>query len=77
MKRQPNFFGSGSLKVLNEHGMIGEEVLLDREDLYQEGVPSGIEERYFRYRVDSFGEGKKNAFHITYLERCIKYDGNE
>ena len=54
MKRQPNLFGSGSLKVLNEHGMIGEEVLLDGEDLYQEGVPSGMEEPYFRYRVNSF-----------------------
>ena len=77
MKRQPNLFSSGSLKVLNEQGMIGEEVLLDGEDLYQEGVPSGMDERYFRYRVDSFEQGKKNTFHLTYLEQCIKYDGNE
>ena len=47
MKRQPNLFGSGSLEVLTEHEMIGEEVLLGGEDLYQEGVPSGMEERYF------------------------------
>ena len=48
--------------------MIGEEVLLDGENLYQAGVPSGMEEQYFRYRVDSFEEGKKDAFHLTYLE---------
>ena len=77
MKRQPNLFGSGSLVVLNENGMIGEEVLLDGEDLYHEGVPSGMEERYYRYRIDSFEEGKRNTFHLTYLEQCIKYDGNE
>ena len=65
MKRQPNLFGSGSLEVLNENGMIGEEVLLDGEDLYHEGVPSGMEQRYYRYRIDSFEEGKRNTFHLT------------
>ena len=69
IKRQPNLFGTSSLKVLNQHGMIGEEVLLDGENLYQEGVPNGMEEQYFRYRVDSFEEGKKDAFHLTYLEQ--------
>ena len=34
-------------------------------------------ERYFSYRVDSFEEGKRNTFHVTYLEHCIKYDGNK
>ena len=77
MKQQSNLFVGGSLKVLNKHGMIGEEVLLDGKDLYQEGVPSGMEERYFRYRVDSFEEGKRNTFHLTYLEQCINCDDNE
>ena len=54
MKRKPNIFGSGSLEVLNEEGMIGEEVLLDGKDLYHDGVPGEMEIYYFRYRVDSF-----------------------
>ena len=41
MKRQQNLFGSGSLKVLNEHGMIEDGVLLDGEDLYYEVFPAG------------------------------------
>ena len=57
--------------------MIGDRVLLDGEDLHHEGVPSGMEERYFRYRIDSSEEGKRNTFHLTYLEQYIKYNGNE
>ena len=77
MKRQPNLFDSDFLKVLNEKGVIGKEVLLDGEALYFDGVPSDLENRYFRYQVDSFEEGKKNTFNLTYLEQCIKYNGKE
>ena len=76
-KLQPNLFGCSSLQVRNEKGMIGEEVLLDGEDLYTDGVPSGQEDRYYRYRVDTYNEGKVRTFNLTYLEQCIKYSGNE
>ena len=74
---QPNLFGCSSLQVRNEKGMIGEEVLLDGEDLYTSGVQSGLEDRYYRYRIDSYNEGKVCTFNLTYLEQCIKYNGNE
>ena len=51
---QPNLFGCSSLQVRNEKGMIGEEVLLDGEDLYTGGVPSGLEDRYYRCRTGSY-----------------------
>ena len=74
-KLQRNLFGCGSLQVNNEKGIITDEVLLDGENLYTNGIPSGLEDRYYRYRVDSFEEGKKNTFNLTYLEQCIKYVG--
>ena len=74
-KLQPNLFGNGSLQVRNEKGMIGEEVLLDGEDLYTNVVPSDLEDRYYRYRIDSCKEGKVCTFNLTYLEQCIKYSG--
>ena len=77
MKRQPNIFDSDFLKVLNEKGIIGKEVLLDGEALYFGGGRSNLEKRYLRYRVNSFEEGKKNTFNLTYLELCIKYNCNE
>ena len=76
-KLQPNLFGSGSLKVLNQKKMIGEEVLLDREGLYTDGVLSNLKDRYYQYRVDSFKEGKESTFNLTYLKQCIKYGGKE
>ena len=39
-KLQPNLFGDVALKVFNEKEMIREEVLLDGEDLYTNGVTS-------------------------------------
>ena len=41
---QPNLVACSSLQVCNEKGMIGEEVLLDWEDLYTDGVPSDLED---------------------------------
>ena len=79
-KLQRKLFGSGSPQIINEKNMICEEVLLDGEDLYVDGVPDGLEDRYYRYRVDSFEEGKKGnpgTFYLTYLEQCIKHDGKE
>ena len=57
--------------------MIGEEVLLDGEDLYTDGVPSDLEDRYYRYRIECYNEGKACTFDLTYLEQCIKYTGSE
>ena len=57
--------------------MIGEEVLLDGEDLYTNDVPSDLEDRYYRHQIDSYNEGKVCTFNLTYLEQCIKYNGNE
>ena len=64
---QPNLCGCSSLQVRNEKGMIGEKVLLDGEDLYTCGVPSGLEDRYYRYRIDSYNEGKVCTFNLTYI----------
>ena len=77
MKRQPNLFGGNSLEVLIKKGMIREEVLLDEEELYCDCVPSKLENRFFRYRVNSVEESKKNNFNLTYLEQCTKYNGKE
>ena len=76
-KLQPNLFGCSSLQVQNEKSIIGEEVLLDRKDLYTDGVPSDLEDRYYRYQIDSYNEGKATTFNLTYLEQCIKYSGTE
>lgn len=78
-KLQPKLFGCSSLQVRDEKAMIGEEVLLDGEDLYTDGVPSDLEDRYYRYRVDCYNEGKGKActFNLTYLEQCTKYSGSE
>ena len=57
--------------------MIGEEVLLDGENLFTDGVPSDLEDRYYQYRINTYNEGKVSTFNLTYLEKCIKYSGNE
>ena len=59
MLRQHNLFGCKNLTVINEEGIINEEVLMDGEDIYVGGVPEGLEGRSYRYRVDSFNQGKK------------------
>ena len=53
-----NSFSSGSLQVRNKKGMIGEEVLLDGEDIYTNGVSSDLEDCYHRYWIDSYKDGK-------------------
>ena len=57
--------------------MIGEEVLLDGEDLYMDGVPSDLEDCYYRYQIDCYNEGTAYTFNLTYLEQCIKYSGTK
>ena len=61
----------------NEEGIINEEVLMDGEDIYVGGVPKGLEGRFYRYRVDTFNQGKKNTYDLTYLEQCLKSDSKE
>ena len=61
MLRQHNLFGCANLKVLNEEGIINEEVLMDGEDIYVGDVPKGLEGRFYQYRVDTFDQGKKNV----------------
>ena len=56
------------LEVLIKKGMIREGVLLDEEELYCDCVPSNLENRFFRYRVNSVEESRKNNFNLTYLE---------
>jgi len=75
-KRQPNLFGCG-LKVINEETMLQEEVLMDGKDIYSNGVPEGLEGRFYRYRIDSWNQGKKNTFDLTYLDQCVKSDAKE
>ena len=77
MLRQHNLFGCSNLKVINEEGIINEEVLMDGEDIYVGGVPKGLEGRFYRYRVDTFNQGKKNTYDLTYLEQCLKSDSKE
>ena len=38
--------------------------------IYTNGDPSGLES-FKQYQIDSFEEGKKNTFDLTYLEQCI------
>ena len=76
-KRQPNLFGCGSLKVVKEEAMLQEEVLMDGKDIYSNGVPEGLEGRFYRYRIDSWNQGKKNTFDLTYLDQCVKSDAKE
>lgn len=42
-KRQPNCFGCDSPKVLKEEGITQEEILTDREDITDNGVPKRLE----------------------------------
>jgi hypothetical protein len=76
-KRQPNLFGCGSLKVVREEAILQEEVLMDGKDIYCNGVPEGLEGRFYRYRIDSWNQGKTNTFDLTYLDQCIKSDAKE
>ena len=77
MLRQHNLFGCSNLKVINEEGIVNEEVLMDGEDIYVDGVPKGLKGRVYCYRVDSFNQGKKNTYKLTYLEQCLESDGKE
>ena len=46
-KLQANLFGSCAVKDSNKEGMLQQEVLLGGPDIYPDGVPSGLEQRYF------------------------------
>ena len=76
-KLQANLFGSSAVKDANKEGMLQQEVLLDGSDIYPDGVPAGLEERYFRYIIHSSNSGKTTTFNLSYLQQCIKHDGNE
>ena len=64
-KLQPNLFGCSSLQARNEKAMIGEEVLLDGEDLYTDGVPSDLEDRYYRWSCVGMGSNVFFSFEIS------------
>ena len=57
--------------------MLQQEVLLDGSDIYPDGVPKGLEERYYRYIIESCNSGKHMTYNLSYLEQCIKHDGHE
>lgn len=76
-KLQANLFGSSAVKDANKEGMLQQEVLLDGSDIYPDGVPAELEERYFRYIIHSSNSGKTTTFNLSYLQQCIKHDGNE
>ena len=46
-KRQPNLFGCGSLKAVKEKVMLQEELLMDGKDIYSNGLPEGLEGRFY------------------------------
>ena len=43
-KRQLNLFGTGSLNFAKETAMLNEEVLMDGDDIYINGVPKRLED---------------------------------
>jgi hypothetical protein len=42
-KRQPNSFGPGSPSFVKEADMMNREILMDKNDIPPDGIPTGLE----------------------------------
>jgi hypothetical protein len=56
--------------------MMNREILMDKNDIPPDGIPTGLEGWSYQYQIDTWNQGC-TTFDLTYLEQCINFGGKE
>ena len=75
-RRQPTIYNTGSLVFNKEENIKDEEALMTASGTCPNGVPKGLDDRCYRYKVISY-DGSKKTFNLKYLDQCVRSDGHE